>query len=256
MRILTGHDYYDKGLAHGADPDIVFVREKDRRETPEEFGITALRPTFDIYYKTGSIRRHYLWGPGRSFNDTLVSPTAVYVVVAGKLYQGIEINMPYGHVPESFFIWDAPTFRTEMAKRGFMLEPAERSKWAFGRAKFRMASAKLNAERIDAYFKPYTLDKKTYDRMIERRVTTAVARLSLPDYEQKNRVWHVNSDGLKTVQFYRALSAYQCWQEISMWVGGVLPRSPNPMVEVSNDIKIAKHGFDDMSFRKYPEKPR
>ncbi len=42
-----------------------------------------------------------------------------------------------------------------------------------------------------------------------------------------------------------------------MWVGGVLPRSGNPMVEITDDkVKAHKAGFDQWSFRKMPEKTK
>jgi len=59
---------------------------------------------------------------------------------------------------------------------------------------------------------------------------------------------------LKTYEFYKTMDAYTTFQEISMFISGVLGGISPPMIEISNDTKIAKHGFNKWSFRKEPEK--
>jgi hypothetical protein len=50
------------------------------------------------------------------------------------------------------------------------------------------------------------------------------------------------------------MDPFTLFQELSMFVGGVLPRNPNPMVEITDDkVKVAKHGFDKWSFRKHKD---
>jgi hypothetical protein len=59
---------------------------------------------------------------------------------------------------------------------------------------------------------------------------------------------------LKAFNFHRVMDQFACWQEISMWIGGVMPGRQSPMVEISDTSKIAKHGFDPvMGFRKRKE---
>ncbi len=57
---------------------------------------------------------------------------------------------------------------------------------------------------------------------------------------------------LQDLEFYRVFDPYQAHQEIAMFVGGVLKQPENNMVQISNEDKIVKHGFDDKSFRKEP----
>lgn len=62
---------------------------------------------------------------------------------------------------------------------------------------------------------------------------------------------------LNLLNAFEVIDAFQVWQECSMFIGGVMPGRQSPMVEVSNDTKIEKAGFDrKISFRKRPETER
>lgn len=54
---------------------------------------------------------------------------------------------------------------------------------------------------------------------------------------------------LSDFEFYHVFDSYQAHQEIAMYVGGILDQPENNMIEISDDIRIAKHGFDQFSFR-------
>lgn len=59
---------------------------------------------------------------------------------------------------------------------------------------------------------------------------------------------------LKERQFNTIVDPYTAFQELSMYLGGVLTQKGNEIVEITDDkVKIAKHGFDKASFRKAPE---
>jgi hypothetical protein len=55
---------------------------------------------------------------------------------------------------------------------------------------------------------------------------------------------------LKDHQFFKVIDAYSAFQEISMYVGGVLPRREPDTVDVSEACKTNMHGMDSWSFRK------
>jgi hypothetical protein len=56
---------------------------------------------------------------------------------------------------------------------------------------------------------------------------------------------------LKDYEFYKVFDTYQTFQEISMFLGGVLGNNGKDIVEVDNKTKILKYGFDlKTSFRK------
>jgi len=86
--------------------------------------------------------------------------------------------------------------------------------------------------------------------MIENRVTVITF-----EYSGSREHWRINGDNLKDFQMFKVADPFSMYQRISQWVGGVLPRNANPMVEITDDkIRAHKHGFDQWSFRKPPEK--
>lgn len=59
---------------------------------------------------------------------------------------------------------------------------------------------------------------------------------------------------LKNYRFQKIVDPYTAFQEISMFVGGVLPQPDKGMVNITDKDRLQQHGFDKWSFRKLPEK--
>ncbi|MBC8427279.1 MAG: hypothetical protein H8D97_00145, partial [Proteobacteria bacterium] len=55
---------------------------------------------------------------------------------------------------------------------------------------------------------------------------------------------------LKNYKFFTQYDAYQAFQEISMFIGGVLPRKEPDTVDISDACRSYQKGFDSWSFRK------
>lgn len=58
---------------------------------------------------------------------------------------------------------------------------------------------------------------------------------------------------LKEYEFYKVFDAVQAFQEISMFIGGVLGNKEKEIINVADKYKITQHGFDKWSFRKEPQ---
>jgi hypothetical protein len=58
---------------------------------------------------------------------------------------------------------------------------------------------------------------------------------------------------LKDYEFYKVFDTFQTFQEISMFMGGVLGSGEIEIIEVADKYKITQHGFDKWSFRKEPK---
>lgn len=58
---------------------------------------------------------------------------------------------------------------------------------------------------------------------------------------------------LKDYEFYKTVDAVTAFQEISMFISGVLGGNSPKMVELEDKDLIKKHGYDKWSFRKLPE---
>lgn len=59
---------------------------------------------------------------------------------------------------------------------------------------------------------------------------------------------------LKEYDFFRVVDSFTAFQELQMFIGGVLGTGQKEIIEVEDKYKIEQHGFDKWSFRKEPKK--
>jgi hypothetical protein len=58
---------------------------------------------------------------------------------------------------------------------------------------------------------------------------------------------------LKDYEFYKVFDTFQAFQEVEMFMGGVLGAGEKEITEVADKYKITQHGFNKFSFRKDKE---
>jgi hypothetical protein len=58
---------------------------------------------------------------------------------------------------------------------------------------------------------------------------------------------------LKDYEFYKVFDTFQAFQEVSMFMGGILGAGEKEITVVADKYKITQHGFDKFSFRKDKE---
>jgi len=63
---------------------------------------------------------------------------------------------------------------------------------------------------------------------------------------------------LVNIEFYKVFNSYSAYQEIEMFISGVLGTKENDMIDIDDKYRIESHGFDKHSFRmpKGRKKPR
>ena len=246
MRIIHGTDYYDSVLAFGRDESIVLVREKMRHLDQEQQACTKeiIPPHVGIrakHPKRGStdLIRGWLDPTGRNH---LFLPVKVWA--AGSEWNGICYRSGgSGHPSSIGYLWQWKQFKSMVEGQGLTIEDREsgvRAEW------WRPANINEN------WFGERPSDHRTISWMIENRAS--IITCMSDDYQ---RIWNIrmNGDNLRDMQFFKAVDAYSMFQRLSQWVGGVLPGHGNAVVEITDDrIKIHKHGFDGMSFKKPPSK--
>lgn len=222
MRIIGGHDYYDSALAFGRDTDIVFVRE------PRVIDWTKC--PYHLYYDwVASPAKHedYIEGVGYL--------GIVSVIIAGKQYTGVSAG-------DNLVFWDYDKLCEFLVGHG--LGPYV--------PYYQLVTLK---DWMSHEGSPPT--KNQLEWVIENRVVTAVHAERKYRYGKQDRDWHINDAHdypLKKFHFQKVIDPYTLNQELAMFVGGVLPRNPNPMVTIKDDkIKAGKHGFDKWSFRRHKD---
>jgi len=253
MRIIGGHDYYDSALAYGQDSEVVFVREH-KEISDRDCPLYAGYPHSIIKGKSWSDNNTLKYkDPALGMTVLVLLPISIYV--AGKHYGGIRVVKEFGSEILNVF-WRYDDFVAWLA--GFDREVAKpsskRYKWE-----------KLETEKdifpdLKTFFIPIAATAQQLEWLIDNRVVTAVwcERRDRGYYRRNPIMWQCNSaengKSLKDYGFPKAIDPYTLFQEISMFVGGVIPCNPNPMVEITNDVvKIAKHGFDKWTFRRHKD---
>ena len=95
----------------------------------------------------------------------------------------------------------------------------------------------------DNYFK-VNITERQHTFLIENKVTIVIIG--------KDEI--IFNGKLSDYQFYKVFDPYTCYQELDTWLSGVLAYPQNIMIEVGNESKIQKHGFDSKyGFRTRPK---
>lgn len=232
MRIIGGHDYYDSALAYGHDETVVLVREKDKTiagKVAAQHGLVQPLP----------------YGIENNYRSEFTCETEpVTVVLAGKIYTGIRIGVWPNSRPRSL-TGERPYVMNEYVWTKAALDEIM-STYGFNNTRSYLYWTRARAEPLDRYFEPRMVSPEAYNYLVKERISILVSVRERND----ETVWKVNPDCLKDIGFPRVMDPYTIFQELDMWVSGVLGMPANAMVEVSNDTKIHKHGFDKTSFRK------
>ena len=92
-----------------------------------------------------------------------------------------------------------------------------------------------------------------YDHNYNRTDIDRYWRTDIDRYWRNHPKFFINPL-LKEYQFYKVFNAIQAFQEIQMFLGGVLGNKEKEIVNVADKYKITQHGFDKWSFRKEPER--
>lgn len=236
MRIIGGRDYYDSAMAYGRDDKVVFVR-KGREFADKVVPFSVLDLPFNVWLKKGEKGRtripmlgyarayRYTPAPGRFWQFD-----GVALVICGVLWRGIRLRDEKDQALTEHFFWLPDAFDAWLRQENAVLT------WHWNRRDATFAAVLGQQAPIS---------RAQMDWIVGNGVVTALALA-----ERDGTTWAINSDGLKDVGFFRILDPWSAWQEISMFVGGVLPAHGNTMVAIDDRVRLEKHGFDAVrSFR-------
>lgn len=240
MRIISRtQDFYDSALGLGEDRSVVYARETRRAQGIEGvFGSElATAPCASRFY--GSSLGAY------AIDDGLYPNVLLF---CGKAYPFFEHDeRSYASWPalglQINHLWNAGDVHATMARR-----LPERAKADYERtAQTRIFThAPFVRGAVDAFFDARFDERAVLDLHHLHRSPTILLGISRHDRKPFTEVDPV----LKEIGFFRVLGAYETFQEISMFMGGVLNGSERPTAKVAEPMRFLKHGFDRWSFRK------
>ena len=257
MRILGEglHDYYDSLTAN--DDPVVFTREKENRvsfkDAKQLYGIEPDYRDLHINDEKPNSVRAFIPRPkiitkgGKDYY-----PRFLHVIVAGKHYRGICLHdngFRPGYDRKDLFFWTFDALKTWATDNGLRIHERDpKDKWYMRR--------EVN-KPLAEYFE-VKHDPTLYNTMADNKIV--IMRCELTDHidliHNTSRFWYINGVGLDSIEFYKVMDAYTLYQEIDMWVSGVMVSAGRPMVKISDKDRIHKHGFDGWSFRKHKDDPK
>lgn len=237
MRIIHGHDYYDSVLAYGQDTDLTFVREKSRTlDLAQAQQVPGLQGDHGSLLFTGKKRVYNTaWNGVTLEYDNMAWVKCIRVYVAHRTWCGWKVQI--GSSVTCY--WSLDSLAKWAHNENFSVKPVNKY-WYHAR----------DQEVPD--LGEQTTPPQLQSWMIQNRATIITYEESA---DPGCDIWRINGDNLRDLQMFKVVDAFSMFQTISEWVGGVLPKNGNPMVEITDDkIKAHKHGFDKHSFRKLPTK--
>lgn len=268
MKIISKFkDYYDQGLGFvqgvDEDRDSLYLREKkiiedERLSTSLYQGCASLldRPpssTSPSFYRRPS--RHYnIPGVDRSYH-------LLYVLFCGKLYRRAlfeyyerrpsDITGKFINVPVSYNAYSAESLQHFLDSKtgGFTHKDFHPPSFA--------KNASTDIDRLFGWYKRYGLYREVgpdlQELLIKNRIIVAAEcqAYGADGHTWEEWVW-VQDKPLRSIEFYKAVNAFEAYQEIDMYLSGVLGQANKDTVNISDKDRVAQHGYDEWSFRKMP----
>lgn len=236
MRIISKfHDYYDSVQKFGHDDHCLFVRSAERLEGESLANMAFLRPALSATDETYT-------GHGAP-----LKVTPFVIAFCGNLYPGIRLRSP--GLPGKLPAFDECHYRfedyaTHLAALGRHLKPARAARrYRSSRWRYHRESPFDHAD-VTAFF--------AAERAAHRDALVTGGHSILLATRRPH------SDGfdlemcaaLAPWRFYQVLDAYSAYQELEMYLGGVLARNDAPMPQFDDKLKAQQKGFDEQSFRR------
>jgi len=275
MRLIGGKDYYDSGLAFGQDGSVLFVRTGDERMSDQEMHDLLGLPRVSFagrlvdasHAQDAGVRRQSrdmfrdevnhsveVRRDGRAVrHDVSLAQTILCGTVRNGMF--VKAYEPYGFRTEvdERWIWTREGLDAYATQHGLAVREGEDREDSYALGRFQRVVA-------SRWFEPRRLHSAALDALVERRIVVA-SRAPADRFRSEDgtwRPWRINQKSLGEIGFAKAVGPYEAFQEISMWVGGVLPADGPRTVQIVDDVvKLQKHGFDHpTSFRRGKASPR
>lgn len=210
------HDYYDSAMGMGIDKTVVYNRTvKDDREERR-------------------YHRYQLHSKKKSWHVNIF-----IVGFCGELYPCIKLTEDLIHNPKSFFFYELNKLETFIVEEEISIDVKRR--W---RGIVSIPHARMN----NTYARQDWFDLKTHtDKKLDSKFEQEKCPVFM--WTKRGMVWNPN---LKDIGFQKVIDPYTAFQEVYMYISGVLGTNENEMVTISDEDKLHKKGFFEWSFKKLP----
>ena len=236
MRIISKfNDYYDGAMGYGIDKTVIYNRSSAEfpAGSAEWAKIEKYLDSFKGGMHTGLLSLHS-W---LNSVDNLEVRNRFVLFFCGKPHVGICLSSNYNK-RGNWEVKERYCYSLEHAER-FISEHEKR---------IRLEGKEIKAllKKIDRFFERYGAPKVSDFNDLHFSLDCPIIKVD----SNIRKASLVTNPCLKDMEFYCVTDPFTAFQELSMYISGVMGgRSPRT-VEIGNDDRIAKHGFNKWSFRR------
>jgi len=211
-------DYYDSALMHGHDATRRYIRKSETIEHDKG------EQWFNVY---------------PSLRSSGYTQTPFYVGFCGRVYAGLRLQYGYKSFDRTFYTAD-DLERYVYRIADPHLRRTEVAAWEQSHYYWRTGRKMTSVDAANEFFDSY-------------EETNMFFELGTPVFLVTYKEITVNPN-LGEIEFYKMYPPHQAFQEIDMYLSGVLGNAHPPMVQISDENMRDKKGFDEWSFKTRPTK--
>ena len=248
MRIISKvRDYYDCGQAYGQDPDLMYLRR------PDEYHLLAgdqwidrledVRDTMPRSGRTPTVSRFIIGFCGKTYPGYRFEAGWM----EGDRFKKLERILYH---PLDFKDLFRFKYVQKAYPRFFEKRKGRLSLWG------RMQMSSTSFQAVNQSYVAHFETDEFFDLFIETNspiwIYDPYLTNRFQDPRRKGTFIKIN-DRLEPYDFMRIVDPYTAYQELSMFVGGVLRREAPIMVPISDESMLRKKGFHEYSFKTRPK---
>jgi hypothetical protein len=222
-------DYYDSSVGLGIDKTIVYNRKKEHIDNSDF--LKNINNLENVFFNSNNIFGEH------NINMRVDNKEAYSFVIGfcGKLYPGI--------------ILEKGTDKSFEKTKEFIYDKKE----AYKELNFHIKGSYNNKRYEKCFNTNWNIISKHDPIDIHRKYNTPIF-IWVSDRYHGNEDFIINPR-LKAYSFYKVFDSYTCFQEIQMFISGVLPQGDDvPQTDMSEKQKVNQYGFDEKyGFRKRPK---
>tara|TARA_Y100000034_G_scaffold136985_1_gene218011 strand:+ start:16908 stop:17600 length:693 start_codon:yes stop_codon:yes gene_type:complete len=222
-------DYYDNSASYGIDKTVVYSRDtiKDDKLFHEKFKERSYRTEKYFYPKSESRYRMYR----SDYNTDNYTVNTFLIAFCGKYYPGYKfVKTNEEHIfyskEEVIDFYNKNNMEIEKDRRGF----------------FSGVNSLVYMEKF-------------FDRNTWKYLDELFQEFKVPVFALEGKTI-INNPVLKDYKFGKVKKSPEAFQDIFMYISGVLGTNENEMINISDEDKRDKKGFDKWSFKKLPTKKK
>lgn len=251
MKIVSKFkDYYDSGMKYGIDKECLYIREQ------QDIDVSLFKTIDYLSWERDNRRKKngLIMFDDFSYDDISMRP--FLIGFCGNLYHGIKLSYseqvsPYLDKTISFYFYEYESIKKFYDKRFKDLSKTD----LFGVKKTKQRFARSGKDyygcenRIDWFFKSNASEFS--DVFVKYKVPIFVVEQE--GIRSEKNILTLNPI-LHKYGFERIKNPRQTFQEIYMYISGVLGTPSRPMIQISDKDMRDKKGFDEWSFKTRPSK--